>query len=229
MNQSLASEQALRYAEELRQLHVDERRQRRRAEQALHQLEASYAATVRALAATLELRDDVSGGHADRVASLGLRFSQRVAPRLAEEPTLEYGFLLHDLGKVGVPDAVLLKPGRLDDEELAQMRRHTVLGEEIVSHVPYLGDLARQVVGSHHERWDGTGYPRGLKEQEIPLPARIFALVDAFDAMTHDRPYRRALPLEEARRELESGAGGQFDPNLSPAFVGLVDELRSAA
>lgn len=229
MNDGLASEQALRYAEELRQLHADERRQRRRAEQALKQLEESYAATVRALAATLELRDDVSGGHADRVARLGLQFTRRVAPRLGDEPTLEYGFLLHDLGKIGVPDAILLKPGRLDAEETEQMRRHTVLGEEIVSHVPYLDDLARQVVGSHHERWDGSGYPRGLRAEEIPLAARIFALVDAFDAMTTDRPYRLALSIDDAREELERGVGRQFDPVLTGAFIGLVDELRTAA
>ncbi len=229
MNEQLASEQALRYAEELSQLHADERMQRRRAEQALGQLEESYAATVRALAATLELRDDVSGGHADRVARLGLRFTLRVAPRLADEPTLEYGFLLHDLGKIGVPDAILLKPGRLDAAEMEQMRKHTILGEEIVSHVPCLDDLARQVIGSHHERWDGAGYPRGLEAQEIPLPARIFALADAYDAMTTDRPYRKALPYEAARRELVTGAGWQFDPGLAESFIDLVDELRSAA
>jgi HD-GYP domain-containing protein (c-di-GMP phosphodiesterase class II) len=229
VNEQLASEQALRYAEELRQLHADERTQRRRAEEAFRQLAASYASTVRALAATLELRDDVSGDHAERVASLALQFTQRVAPRLADEPTLEYGFLLHDLGKIGVPDAVLLKPGRLEDAEFEQMRRHTVLGEEILAHVPYLSEVAREVIGSHHERWDGNGYPRGLAAEEIPLPARIFALVDAYDAMTNDRPYRDAIPYEEARRELVAGAGRQFDPALTEAFVELVDELRSTA
>jgi HD-GYP domain-containing protein (c-di-GMP phosphodiesterase class II) len=229
MNYELANEQALRYAQELRQLHADERSQRRRAEQALSELEQSYATTVRALAATLELRDDVSGGHADRVARLGLRFTLEVAPGLATEPTLEYGFLLHDLGKIGVPDAILLKPGRLDDVELAQMRRHAELGEEIVSHIPYLNELTRQVVGSHHERWDGTGYPRGLRGEEIPLPARIFAFADTFDAMTTDRPYRQALSFEVARGEVLAGAGKQFDPNLTDAFVDLVDRLWSAA
>jgi HD-GYP domain-containing protein (c-di-GMP phosphodiesterase class II) len=229
VNEQLASQQALRYAEELRQLHADERTQRRRAEQAFRQLADSYASTVRALAATLELRDDVSGDHAERVASLALKFTRRVAPTLAEEPTLEYGFLLHDLGKIGVPDAILLKPGSLEGDEADQMRKHTLLGEEILSHVPYLSEVARQVIGSHHERWDGKGYPRGLSAEEIPLPARIFALVDAYDAMTNDRPYRSALPHEEAKRELVAGAGHQFDPRLTGAFVELVDELQSTA
>ncbi len=229
MEEKLAIAQSLRYAEELRELYAAERAQRRIAEDALTRLEASYRTTVRALAAALELRDDQTGAHAERVTELALRLAERVAPELASDPELEFGFLLHDLGKIGVPDAVVLKPGPLDSDEMEVMRRHVELGEQIVARVPYLDGLAQQVIAAHHERWDGKGYPRGLVGEEIPLPARIFAVVDTFDAMTNDRPYRQALPIEEAFAEIRSGAGTQFDPEVVRAFVSLVDHLDAAA
>jgi len=229
MDKKLAIAQTLKYAEELREVYSQERTQRRAAEEALEQLRASYATTVRALAAALELRDDQTGDHADRVARLAVRLSELVAPELAADPELEYGFLLHDLGKIGVADAILLKPGPLDPRELTIMRGHPLLGEQIVGRVPFLGGLARTVIASHHERWDGTGYPRRLAGTDIPLAARIFAVVDAFDAMTNDRPYRKALPVEVAVDEIERGAGTQFDPAVARAFVSLADELRLAA
>ncbi len=229
MEEKLAIAQSLKYAEELRQLYAAERAQRRIAEDALARLEDSYRTTVRALAAALELRDDQTGAHAERVTELALRLTERVAPKLAADPELEYAFLLHDLGKIGVRDAVVLKPGPLDPEEMDEMRRHVVLGERIIAQIPYLGGLARQVVAAHHERWDGTGYPRGLRGEEIPLAARIFAVVDAFDAMTNDRPYRRALPLEQALDEIRRAAGTQLDPSVVRAFVSLVGELGAAA
>ena len=229
MEEQLAAAQTLRYAEELRRLHLEERAQRRLAEEALARLEDSYATTVRALAAALELRDDETGGHAERVADLGLRLAREVAPELAADPELEYGFLLHDLGKIGIPDAILLKPGPLDAAETTEMRFHTVLGELIVGCVPYLNGLARQVIVAHHERWDGEGYPRHLAGPDIPLAARIFSVVDAFDAMTHDRPYRLALPLDVALREIAECAGKQFDPAVAEAFLALEPELRRAA
>ncbi len=229
MEEKLAIAQSLRYAEELRQLYAAERTQRRIAEDALALLEDSYRTTVRALAAALELRDDQTGAHAERVTELALRLAERVAPKLAADPELEYGFLLHDLGKIGVPDAVVLKPGPLDPQEMEQMRRHVVLGERIIAQIPYLGGLARQVVAAHHERWDGTGYPRGLRGEAIPLAARIFAVVDAFDAMTNDRPYRRALPPGQALDEIRRAAGTQLDPGVVRAFLPLVGELGAAA
>ncbi len=229
MDKKLAIAQTLKYAEELREVYSQERTQRRAAEEALEQLRASYATTVRALAAALELRDDQTGDHADRVARLALRLAELVAPELAADPELEYGFLLHDLGKIGVADAILLKPGPLDPTELTIMRGHPLLGEQIVARIPYLGGLARSVVAAHHERWDGTGYPQGLAGTDIPLAARIFAVVDAFDAMTNDRPYRKALSFEVAVAEIERGAGTQFDPAVTRAFVSLADELRLAA
>ncbi len=229
MEEQLAIAQALRYAQELRHLHGEERAQRRRAEEALAQLNDSYNTTVRALAAALELRDDQTGAHAERVAGLAMRLAREVAPGLAADTELEYGFLLHDLGKIGIPDAILLKPGPLDEAEMETMRYHTVLGERIVAGIPFLGRLGRQVVAAHHERWDGTGYPYRLSGSEIPLPARIFALADSFDAMTNDRPYRRALSVEVALAEIAKAAGSQFDPALAEAFAFLIPELRIAA
>jgi HD-GYP domain-containing protein (c-di-GMP phosphodiesterase class II) len=229
MDGELAIAQALRYAEELRHLHGEERIQRRTAEDALARLEDSYRTTVRALAAALEIRDDQTGGHAERVTLVALRLAAEVAPDLAAEPELEYGFLLHDLGKIGIKDSILLKPGRLTPHEMEEMRYHPVLGERIVARVPYLNGLARQVVAAHHERWDGTGYPRRIAGNHIPLAARIFAVVDAFDAMTNDRPYREALPLDAALAEIEFGAASQFDPAMVEAFIPLVPDLRVAA
>ena len=229
MDENLANAQALRYAEELRDLHGAEREQRRAAEEALARLEESYTTTVRALAKALELRDDQTGGHAERVARLALRLTREVAPEVADNPELEYGFLLHDIGKIGIRDAVLLKPGPLDPDEMKEMRFHTTLGDRLLEGIPYLSGVAREVVASHHEAWNGAGYPKSLRGQQIPLGARIFAVVDAFDAMTNDRPYRRALPVEEALAEIERCTGSQFDPAVTPAFVELVRFRARAA
>lgn len=229
MHEQLAMAQALRYAQELRVLHRKERDERERAEEALARLSASYTTTVRALAAALELRDDQTGDHADRVTRLALTLARRVAPDLCDDSELEYGFLLHDLGKIGIPDAILLKPGPLTRTEMDQMRFHPVLGERIVARIPYLGGVARQVVAAHHERWDGTGYPRRLTGGQIPMAARIFAIADSFDAMVHDRPYRRALGFETAVEEIRAGAATQFDPTAVEGFLELAPQLPVAA
>jgi response regulator RpfG family c-di-GMP phosphodiesterase len=192
---------------------------------ALQELQESYRTTVRALAAALELRDDQTRAHATRVTELAIQLAERVAPELAREPELEYGFLLHDIGKLGVSDAVLLKPGPLDPSEAEQMRHHVSLGKRILTEVPYLNGLASEIAGAHHERWDGTGYPNQLRGNEIPLPARIFSIVDAFDAMTNDRPYRRAQSTEFALNQISQAAGTQFDPVLVDAFITLITEL----
>jgi HD-GYP domain-containing protein (c-di-GMP phosphodiesterase class II) len=223
---TLAIEQALRYAEELQGLYKAERTQRRAAERALLQLQDSYTTTVRALATALELRDDQTGGHAERVTSLALALAERIDPALAAESQLKYGFLLHDLGKIGIRDAVLLKPGALTPDEFEEMRFHVVLGERILAGIPYLSGLARDVVAAHHERWDGAGYPRGLGGTDIPLAARIFAVVDAFDAMTSDRPYRPALDVEYAVGEIAAQGGAQFDPSVATTFVAMAPQLR---
>jgi HD-GYP domain-containing protein (c-di-GMP phosphodiesterase class II) len=229
MDDQLAIAQSLKYAEELQQLYVREREQRRTAEDAVARLEESYATTVRALAAALELRDDGTGAHAERVTTLALLLAAEVAPALTTDPQLEYGFLLHDLGKIGVPDAILLKPGPLTEREMDEMRYHPILGEKIVATVPYLRGVARQVVAAHHEHWDGGGYPRGLAGEMIPLAARIFAVADAFDAMTNDRPYREALAFQVALNEILSAAGTQFDPSLAEAFVELAPSFSRVA
>lgn len=229
IDEQLALAQALRYAEELQELWQGEREQRMRAEETLAELELSYATTVRALASAVELRDDATGGHAERVTTLGLELAREVAPALAESRELEYGFQLHDLGKIGIPDAILLKPGPLTETEREVMQQHPLLGERIVARIPYLGGVARDVIVAHHEWWDGSGYPRGLRGEEIPLAARIFSVVDAFDAMTHDRPYRQALSTTRALAEIESLAGRQFDPAICGPFAALAGRLRGVA
>jgi putative two-component system response regulator len=182
-------------------------------------LQDSYRTTVRALAAALDLRDDDTGAHAIRVTALALELAKVVAPDLAAEQELEFGFLLHDIGKIGVPDAIVLKPGPLDAEEFDQMKGHVTLGEHIVAEVPYLRGIAVDIIHSHHERWDGGGYPSSLRGEQIPLAARIFSVVDTFDAITNDRPYRAAQSIEHALREIEDGAGTQFDPEIARAFI----------
>ena len=192
----------------------------------------SYSTTVRALAAALDLRDDQTGAHAMRVTTLALRLASVVAPELAVDQELEFGFLLHDIGKIGVPDAIVLKPGPLEPEEFERMKGHVTLGERIVAEVPYLRGIAADIIHSHHERWDGHGYPSGLEGEQIPLAARIFSIVDSFDAITNDRPYRAAQSADHALHEIEKGAGTQFDPTIAEAFVHLIRgeraELRAA-
>ena len=185
------------------------------------------AATVEALALALELHDYRRGrfgetsAHTARVTQLSLRLAEQVAPELALDPQLAYGFRLHDIGMIGVSNATLLKPGALTPAEVDEIREHPWLGERIVAPVPALGGLTRQVIACHHERWDGSGYPRGLRGIEIPLAARVFAVVDAFDAMTNDQPYRDALPEDEARDEIQAKAGLEFDPDVVSAFLTL--------
>jgi ribonuclease P protein subunit RPR2 len=228
MDSELAVAQAKKYAEELRDLYEQERAQRRLLEDGYAKLSDSYGTTVRALAAALELRDDETGSHAERVTRLALELVRVVEPELEADPEIEYGFLLHDLGKIGVPDAILLKPGPLTARELETMRDHPILGERVVARVPYLRGVARQIVAAHHERWDGTGYPRRLRGYQIPIAARIFSVADAFDAMTNDRPYRAAMKDEAALAEIARCSGTQFEPRIAEAFLGLT-EFSTAA
>jgi ribonuclease P protein subunit RPR2 len=149
-----------------------------------------------------------------------------VAPEHADDPQFEYGFLLHDVGKLVVPDAVLMKDGPLDELEWAMIRGHPEAGRTILDKIPFLAG-ANEIVHSHHERWDGTGYPRGLKGEQIPLGARIFPLADVFDAVTTTRPYREALSIEAARLEVRRGSGTQFCPEAVDAFMSIpVEELE---
>jgi ribonuclease P protein subunit RPR2 len=179
-------------------------------------------ATVRALSNAVERRDAYTAKHADRVAAYALEIALALGLPLADQPEIEFGFLLHDIGKVAIPDAILYKPESLTDEERAVMARHPVIGSEIISGIGFLGNAAA-VVRSHHERWDGCGYPDGLAGESIPLAARVFALADVLDALTSDRPYRPASPLSEARATIMSESGSHFDPAVVEAFSSIPD------
>jgi ribonuclease P protein subunit RPR2 len=144
--------------------------------------------------------------------------AEAVDPRLLDEPSLEYGFLLHDVGKIGIPDRILLKRAGLTDNELRLMQTHPVLGEQMLSDVALLRGEGLKVVRSHHERWDGSGYPDGLAGDEIPIGARIFAVADAVDAITNHRPYREARSWRDCRHEIVAEKGKQFDPDVVEAF-----------
>jgi ribonuclease P protein subunit RPR2 len=204
-----------RYAADLRETFKSERERSA-------QLQASYMATVRALANAVEARDAYTGKHAERVAAYGLEIARALGSEMAYDPEIEFGFLLHDIGKVAVPDAILYKPEPLTETERLLMERHTVTGYDILRDVDFLGD-AREVVRSHHERWDGDGYPDGKGREEIPLPARVFAVADTLDALTTDRPYRPASPLRDARGIIDTLAGTQFDPDVVAAFDKVPD------
>jgi HD-GYP domain-containing protein (c-di-GMP phosphodiesterase class II) len=185
----------------------------------------SYVAAVRALTNAVEARDAYTGKHAERVTAYGLELARLVDPALAGDPEIEFGFLLHDVGKVGVPDAILHKPSGLTRREQGLMQRHPVLGWEIVRHMEFLHGSAQQIVRFHHERWDGDGYPDRLARSDIPLPARIFSVADTLDAITTDRPYRPAASLESARQEIAKEAGRQFDPEAVEALMQIPDNL----
>ena len=183
-------------------------------------LSESYGVTVQALATAIEAKDHTTGGHIERVRDLGLLLARELGLRDVRDPQMAYGFLLHDVGKLGVPDAVLRHPGRLSDDAWDIMRRHPEEGVRILSEIPFL-DRALDVVRHHHERWDGSGYPAGLAGEEIPLWARIFSVVDALDAMTADRPYRAAMSYADALAEIRRHSGTQFDPAVVEALAAI--------
>jgi putative two-component system response regulator len=183
-------------------------------------LKASYEQTLVALVTALDFRDNETQGHSSRVVEYAILVAEAmgvVEPDLSE---IRRGALLHDVGKIGVPDAILRKPGKLDAAEWVEMKRHPEMGFRMLQHVDFL-QSALPIVLSHQERWDGSGYPRGLREERIPLGARIFAVVDTFDAMTSDRPYRKALSIDAALEEVERFAGSQFDPAVARAFLSI--------
>jgi ribonuclease P protein subunit RPR2 len=213
-------EQMLLYAQDLRHLLEIERGQRVLVQKA-------YRETVAALASALESKDTGTREHSQRVQRYAVELAAEVAPGLLEDPSTEYGFLLHDVGKIGIPDSILRKPKPLDDREQRLMETHTVLGEQVLGGVAFLQGQGLRVVRSHHERWDGRGYPDGLAGTEIPLAARIFAVADALDAMTSDRPYRSAWSWEEAGAEIRSQAATQFDPEVVQAFAVREPKLRA--
>jgi response regulator RpfG family c-di-GMP phosphodiesterase len=212
-------EQLLLYARDLRHLLEVERGQRKL-------LQKAYRETVAALATALETKDTNTRAHSQRVQLYAMELARAVAPTLAEDASVEYGFLLHDVGKIGIPDRVLLKPSPLNRDEWNLMQTHTVLGEQMLGEVAFLHGEGLRIVRSHHERWDGRGYPDGLAGDEIPLGARVFALADTLDAITSDRPYRDAQPWDVARQEIVAQAGKQFDPAVVDAFCGCEGKMQ---
>jgi ribonuclease P protein subunit RPR2 len=206
-----------RYAADLRETFKQERSRSQ-------ELQRSYMATVRALSNAVEARDAYTGKHAERVTAYGIEIARATGLQLAYSADTEFGFLLHDIGKLAIPDAILFKPGPLSDRERALMCQHPVIGAEIVRGIEFL-DKAVDVVRSHHERWDGRGYPDALGGEEIPIAARVFAVADVFDALTTDRPYRLASPLIEARGMIVAESGTHFDPDVIDIFNSIDDEV----
>jgi putative nucleotidyltransferase with HDIG domain len=202
------------YAADLREIFKQERNR-------AQELRRSYKATVLALANAVEARDAYTHRHAQRVAAYGLRIAH--AAGIEVDPQVEFGFLLHDVGKVAVPDAILFKPGPLDEQERALVRKHPDIGSQILRHIDFL-DEAKAVVRHHHERWDGAGYPDGLAGEAIPVHARVFALADTLDALTSARPYRAAVGWAEARHVILAESGTQFDPAIVAAYGSVPDE-----
>jgi putative nucleotidyltransferase with HDIG domain len=242
--------QAQTYARELRELYVARRATQAELDQTVAELEAaqgqlldfarrlaesnrklqeSYLQTLQAMAIMVDRRDGVTGEHCIRVALFSRLLGERIVGNDVDAlRTLEYGALLHDIGKIGVPDAILRKSGPLDDDEWQIMRAHPVYGCEMLSGIEFLQE-ALPIVRHHHERFDGDGYPDGLRGEAIPLGARIFAVADAFDAMTAERHYRAAMSLQDTVDELERHSGSQFDPAVVSALARDPSELVMAA
>ncbi|MCX8063108.1 MAG: GAF domain-containing protein [Anaerolineales bacterium] len=191
-------------------------------------LSLAYEATIEGWSKALELRDKETEGHTLRVTELTLRLAERLGVDPALFPHIRRGCILHDVGKIAIPDSVLLKPTALSEEEWALMRQHPTLAYQMLSSIEYL-QPALNIPYCHHERWDGSGYPRGLKGEEIPLEARIFAIVDVWDALTNDRPYRKAWSRQEALKYIRDQAGKQFDPRVVKIFLEAMEEMETGS
>jgi ribonuclease P protein subunit RPR2 len=215
-----ADEELLLYARDLRHMLEIERGQR-------ELLQSAYLQTVSALASALESKDTGTRAHSQRVQSYASALADAVGQAaVVRDPSTPYGFLLHDVGKIGIPDGILQKPGPLSTAERRKMETHTVLGEAMLAGVVFLKGEGLKIVRSHHERWDGRGYPDGLVREEIPIGARIFAVADALDAMTSHRPYRRAMSWSAAHAEILAQRKREFDPDVVDAFVTVESTLR---
>jgi len=220
--------QLIVFARELSEMYHLERERSRELEGVLRHVQETYLATMKTLAQVVEAKDRTTRGHLDRAHSLGVELVRRIDPELAERPEVGYGFFLHDIGKVGIPEYILCKNGALSDPEWSVMREHPTIGAQIVAPIQFLGD-AVEVIRHHHERFDGTGYPSRMRGEEIPLAARVFAVADSYDAMTSDRPYRDAMPKERALEEISEGSGSQFDPDVVEVFLDLAREEPALA
>ncbi len=187
------------------------------------ELSQTYDATLEGWAKALELRDIETAGHCHRVSDITRRLAKSNGTWTIDMTDLHRGSLLHDIGKMGIPDSILLKPGKLTADEFKKIQEHTTYAYELLSHIPYLKDTM-DIPYCHHEKWDGTGYPRGLKGTEIPLVARIFSVVDVYDALTSDRPYRSAWPEDKALEYMKEKSGIDFDPDVVELFTKLADK-----
>jgi putative nucleotidyltransferase with HDIG domain len=185
-------------------------------------LEAALLGTAEALAAALEAKDSYTADHASSIAEWAIEVGEQFGLDADALRDLRYGAIFHDIGKIAIPDAILNKPGPLNEHELEVIKRHPIVGEQILEPVPFL-DQVRRIVRHDHERWDGGGYPDGLKGRQIPIGARIVLVVDAFHAMISDRSYRKGMSEESARLELRAHAGTQFDPDVVEAFLRVLD------
>jgi putative nucleotidyltransferase with HDIG domain len=193
-------------------------------EQAMTELEHSYDMTLEALGSALDLRDAETEGHSKRVTAFTVEIARALGIRDEPLRVIARGAFLHDIGKMAVRDQLLTKPGPLDPEEIEEMQKHCELGYQMVRKIPFLRDAA-EIVYAHQERWDGTGYPRRLKGEDIPLGARIFAIADTLDAMTSDRPYRAKQSYQAARAEIQLWSERQFDPRIVDVFLDIPETL----
>ena len=209
-----------KYQRELEQK-VEERTAR--LEEAIDQLEQSYDDTLEALGSALDLKDAETEGHCQRVTAFCISIAKTMPVPDSYLPILARAAFLHDIGKMAIPDGILRKPGPLNDDEKKIMRTHCEIGYNMLIRIPFLRDAA-EIVLAHQEFYDGSGYPRGLKGDQIPLGARIFGIADSLDAMISDRPYRRALPMSHAREEIKRCSGSQFDPAVVKVFLSIPEQ-----
>jgi hypothetical protein len=184
----------------------------------------AYDELLEVLAVALDFRDNETAGHSRRVVRYCSEIAQMMGCPRNTWVEINRGAFLHDLGKIAIPDAILFKKGKLSPQEWGVMKTHPWIGYNLVSRIPLLASVA-EILLTHHERYDGAGYPRGLKGEEIPLGARIFAVADTLDAMTSDRPYRKALPFSSAREEITRESGHQFDPQVVEAFLAIPEQM----
>ena len=191
---------------------------------ALQRLEQSYDDTLEALGGALDLKGAETDGHRQRVTAFCIPIAKAIPVPNGYLPILARAAFLHDIGKMAIPDSILRKPGPLNNDEKQILRTHCEIGYNMLTKIPFLRDAA-EIVLAHQEFYDGTGYPRGLKGEEIPLGARIFAVTDALDVMISDQPYRRAMPLSQAREEIRRCSGAQFDPKVVEVFLSLPESL----
>jgi putative nucleotidyltransferase with HDIG domain len=190
----------------------------------LGELERSYDMMLEALGDALDLKDAETEGHCKRVTAFTIALARAIGLPSDQVRVIARGAFLHDVGKMAIPDAILRKPGKLNPDEVEKMREHCYLGYQLLKKIPFLAEVA-EIVYSHQERWDGTGYPRGLKGEEIPLGARLFSVADTLDAIINDRPYRPAQSFDAAREEIKRWSGRQFDPEVVNTFLSMPENI----